>query len=84
MFIIIIIKIESAVQGWERVRTLYESEYPTPHNQPLEERKRENSRRQKKEQIKPTGKHLSTYLVPVVAFTGNNKLSLIFCNLSLI
>ena len=29
-------------------------------------------------------KHLSTYLVTVVAVTGNNKLSLIFCNLSLI
>ena len=48
--IIIIIKIESAVQGRERVRTLYQCinpKTPTQHNLPMEGRKRENSRRQK-------------------------------------
>ena len=38
---------ESAVQGWERVRTLSIRRPPTTHNQPMEGRKRENSRRQK-------------------------------------
>ena len=38
--IIIIIILESAVQGRERVRTLYQSKDPTPHNQPMEGRKR--------------------------------------------
>ena len=47
IIIIIIIKTESAVQGRERVRALNQSEDPTPHNQRMEERKRENSRRQK-------------------------------------
>ena len=38
--IIIIIKTESAVRVRERVRALNESEDPTPHNQPVEERKK--------------------------------------------
>ena len=46
IIIIIIIKKESAVQGWERVRTFYQSEYPTPHNQHMEGRKREYGMRQ--------------------------------------
>ena len=36
----IIIKPESAVQGRERVRALYQSEDPTPHNQHMEGRKK--------------------------------------------
>ena len=47
IIIIIIIKTESAVQGRERVRALYQTEDPTPHNQPMERRKSENSNRQK-------------------------------------
>ena len=34
IIIIIIIKIESAVQGWERVRTLYQSEDNNPTQPP--------------------------------------------------
>ena len=37
-FIIIIIKTESVMRGRERVRALYQSEDPTPHNQPMEGR----------------------------------------------
>ena len=44
---IFVIKIEWAVQGWETVRALYPSEESNTHNQPMEGRKRENSRRQK-------------------------------------
>ena len=40
IIIIIIIKTESAAQGRERVRALYQSEDPTPHNQPMEGRKK--------------------------------------------
>ena len=39
-FCIIIIKTVSAVQGRKRVRALYQSEDPTPHNQPMEGRKK--------------------------------------------
>ena len=39
---------ESAVQGRERVKSLYQSKTPTPHNRPMEGRKRQNSRRQKR------------------------------------
>ena len=35
IIIIIITKAESAVQGRERVRAFYQSEDPTPHNQPM-------------------------------------------------
>ena len=44
--IIIIIETESALEGRERVRELYQSIDPTPHNQSMEGRKRENSNRQ--------------------------------------
>ena len=40
IIIIIVIKIESAVQGREAVRALYQSEETTPHNQPMEGRKK--------------------------------------------
>ena len=40
IIIIIIIILESAVQGRVRVRTLYQSKDPTPHDQPMEGRKR--------------------------------------------
>ena len=43
-FIIIIIKIESAVQGREGVRTLYQSEDPNPMQLTIGGRKREDSR----------------------------------------
>ena len=52
---IIIIKNESAVQGWERVRPLYRSEDPNP-TQPWKEEKEKIVGDKKKEQIRPTGK----------------------------
>ena len=51
--IIIIIKIESAVQGRERMRTLYQSEDPNPRK----EEKEKIVGDKKKERISPTGKH---------------------------
>ena len=39
IIIIIIIKNELAVQGWERVRTLYQFEVPTHTTNPLKEEK---------------------------------------------
>ena len=44
---VIFIKNESAVQGWERVRTHYQSKVPNPTPQPLEGRKRENRQQER-------------------------------------
>ena len=56
--IIIIIILESAVQGRERVRTLYRSKDPNP-TQPTHGRKKKIKHydTKKKEKIMPTGKH---------------------------
>ena len=43
IIIIIIIKNESEVQGWERVRTLYQSEDRNPTQPTRGRKKRENS-----------------------------------------
>ena len=55
---IIIITNYSAVEGWECVRTLYNSEDPTLDSTNLWKKEKEKIvRDKKKEQIKPTRKH---------------------------
>ena len=73
-FIIIFIKNESAVQGWVRVRTLYQSENINP-TQLMEGRRRRNCRRQK-ERAYYASKKLLALLIKPASPTPSNTWSL--------